>query len=122
LSIYLSIERAANYQQNFEIKDDNEAVMRNISRGNSSIIITHIIIIITIIIIIIIIITHMIIIIIIIIIIITNTIIIPHNYIGTDKSFEFDYESIELERSSPAPEASRMSTDADFSRFTLENY
>ena len=94
LSIYLSLERAANYQENFEIKDDNEAVMRNISRGNSSIIITHNIII----------------------------IIIPYNYIGTEKSFEFDYESIELERSSPAPEASRMSTDADFSRFTLENY
>ena len=98
LSIYLSIERAANYQENFEIKDDNEAVMRNISRGNSSIIITHYIIISIII------------------------IIIPYNYIGTEKSFEFDYESIELERSSPAPEASRMSTDADFSRFTLENY
>jgi len=99
LSIYLSLERAANYQENFEIKDDNEAVMRNISRGNSSIIITHNIIISIIII-----------------------IIIPYNYIGTEKSFEFDYESIELERSSPAPEASRMSTDADFSRFTLENY
>ena len=101
LSIYLSLERAANYQENFEIKDDNEAVMRNISRGNSSIIITHNITISIIIIII---------------------IIIPYNYIGTEKSFEFDYESIELERSSPAPEASRMSTDADFSRFTLENY
>lgn len=97
LSIYLSVERAANYQENFEIKDDNEAVMRNISRGNSSIIITHNII-------------------------ISIIIIIPYNYIGTEKSFEFDYESIELERSSPAPEASRMSTDADFSRFTLENY
>ena len=97
LSIYLSLERAANYQENFEIKDDNEAVMRNISRGNSSIIITHYII-------------------------ISIIIIIPYNYIGTEKSFEFDYESIELERSSPAPEASRMSTDADFSRFTLENY
>ena len=72
--------------------------MRNISRGNSFIIITHNIIISIII------------------------IIIPYNYIGTEKSFEFDYESIELERSSPAPEASRMSTDADFSRFTLENY
>jgi len=66
-------ERAANYQENFEIKDDNEAAMRNISRG-------------------------------------------------TDKSLEFDYESIELDRSSPGIDASRMSTDADFSRFTLENY